>query len=170
MSSCENCSVVTVYHFSTHLPHKCSLQWISGLVWVLWLLLYQQYWILTVTPLGYPVAALCLRDPVVLDLQGRPFHALQYFVDVGMSQFKPWIWAYVVAELISLPALLHPHDQDELSSTVKDSSLNGAVAKRQGQLSSGAAQLRCWLPSSMQPLDINIVPSSCPDQGICMVF
>ena len=51
-----------------------------------------------------------------------------------MSQFKSWIWARAVAELISLPDLLDPYLQDEFSSTAKASSFNGAVVKRQGQL------------------------------------
>ena len=42
----------------------------------LWLLLHYQYWILTGTPLGYPVVALCHGDPAALDLQGQSLYAL----------------------------------------------------------------------------------------------
>jgi hypothetical protein len=47
-----------------------SLQWVIGLVQVLWHLLFSQYWILTGSPLVYPVV-LCHRDPAAFDLQER---------------------------------------------------------------------------------------------------
>lgn len=40
------------------LTYKCSWRRV---------LLHYQYWILTVTPLVYPVIALCHGDPIVLD-------------------------------------------------------------------------------------------------------
>jgi hypothetical protein len=62
----------SVSHSIALCPHifacKCSLPWVIGLVLGRWLLLHHQYWILTGTPLRYPVVALCLKDPVVLDL------------------------------------------------------------------------------------------------------
>ena len=50
----------------------------------LWLLLHYEYWILTRTPLGYPVVALCCGDPVTLNLQDWPLHILQQLID-GMD-------------------------------------------------------------------------------------
>ena len=50
---------------------------------------YCQYWIVTGTPLRYPVVALCHGDPVALDLQGWLLRMLQQFidgVDVGVGQ------------------------------------------------------------------------------------
>ena len=45
---------------------NCSLKWIISVVWGLWLLLHYQYWILTETPLGSPVGALCCGYPASL--------------------------------------------------------------------------------------------------------
>ena len=64
---------------------------ITGPVQGLWLLLHYEYWILTRTPLGYPVVALCCGDPVTLNLQDWPLHILQQFINginVGVSQLK----------------------------------------------------------------------------------
>jgi hypothetical protein len=36
---------------------------------------------------------------------------------LGWAKSKPWIWAWVVAELVSLLALPNPHHQGELSSS-----------------------------------------------------
>ena len=52
---------------------------------------HYQYWILTGTSLRYPVVALCHGDPAALDLQERPLHMLQQFIDgtdVGVGQLK----------------------------------------------------------------------------------
>jgi hypothetical protein len=71
---------------------KCSLQWVTGLVQGLWLLLHYQYWIFTGTPLGYPAVALCHGDPAAFVLQDQPLHVLEQFihgVDVGVGQPKP---------------------------------------------------------------------------------
>ena len=61
-----------VYHSIPFYPYfftcKCSLQWVTGLVWGLWLLLHYQYLILIGTPLGYPVVVLCHGDSAALDL------------------------------------------------------------------------------------------------------
>ena len=70
------------------------------------------------TPLRYPVVALCHGGPAALDLQDQPLHVLQQFIDEvrfwsGLTQY--WIRVCVVAELVSLPALPHPHHQGELS-------------------------------------------------------
>ena len=54
-------------------------------------LLHHQYRILTRTPLGYPVVALCHGDLVALDLQDQLLHTLQQFIDgidVGVGQLK----------------------------------------------------------------------------------
>lgn len=69
-----------VYHSVSHsipfcpcfFSYKCSLQWLFGLVWGLWLLLYYQYWILTKTPLG---------DPVAIDPKDWPVHIFPHFRD-----------------------------------------------------------------------------------------
>ena len=67
--------------------HASSLAKVQGL-WVLW---PYQYWILTGTPLGHPVVALCHGDPVVLDQQDKPFRDPQQFIDnvnFGVGQLK----------------------------------------------------------------------------------
>jgi hypothetical protein len=46
------------------------------------------------------------------------YHMLQQFIDgvhVGWANSKPWVWAWVLAELVSPPALLYPHHQGQLS-------------------------------------------------------
>jgi hypothetical protein len=55
----------------------CNELW--GLVKGFWLLLQYKYWILIRT-LQYPVVALCLGDPVALDLYDRSLHALEQFI------------------------------------------------------------------------------------------
>lgn len=47
---------------------------------------------LTMTPLSYPVVALCRGDPTALDLKDWPLHLLQQFidrVDVRVGQLRP---------------------------------------------------------------------------------
>jgi hypothetical protein len=51
-------------------------------------------------------------------------------VDSGMGQPKPWIWAWVVAKLVNLPALWNP-PQGKLPSTSLASSPNASVSKGQ---------------------------------------
>jgi hypothetical protein len=54
-------------------------------------LLHHQYWILSRTPLGYAVSALCHRDPAALVLQEGPLDTVQLFIDgldVGVGQLK----------------------------------------------------------------------------------
>lgn len=36
-------------------------------------------------------------------------------IDVGMGEVRAWIWAWLEAELVSLPAILHQCHQDQLS-------------------------------------------------------
>ena len=55
-----------------------------------------------------PVVALCHGDPAALDQQDWPLHVFQQLtddVDFGVGQLKPWLWAWVAAELVSLPTL-----------------------------------------------------------------
>lgn len=67
---------------------------------------------------------------------------------MGWTNSKPWVWAWVVARLVSLPVLQHPCHQ-------------------------GQARCReCWShrgvgdrATSVQPLDINMFPGGSPDQG-----
>ena len=68
----------------------CSLQWVIGLVWDLWLLWHPQ-WFFPGTPPGYPVAALCHGDPTALDQQEWPFHMPQQFaegINIGVGPLK----------------------------------------------------------------------------------
>jgi hypothetical protein len=102
------------------------------------------------------------------------------------------MWAWVVAELVSPPALLHPHHQGKLSAPVihpilqpakgwaSSSTLitlagsplpttSGPVllycpSKVQGLLSRVLQPVR-GKTNSAQPLDINMVPGLSPDQG-----
>ena len=70
LSNCISCSVSHSIPFCPHFfACKCSLQWVIGLVWGLWLLLHYQYWILIRTPLG---VALYHGDPAPLVLQDCP--------------------------------------------------------------------------------------------------
>ena len=60
---------------------------VTGVVRGLWFLL--QFWILTGTPLGYPVVALCHGDPAALDLHDQSLHTLKQFIDgVDVGQLK----------------------------------------------------------------------------------
>ena len=82
-------------------------------------LLCYQYWALPGTPLGYPIVILCHGDPVALDLQVRPLHLFQQFIDevgVGVGYLVILVLVWVVAGLISLPAFPH-HHPGKLSST-----------------------------------------------------
>ena len=51
------------------------------------------------------------------------------------TSLKHLIWAWMVAELFSLPALLCTHHQGQFSSTPQASSSDAAASKRRGQLS-----------------------------------
>jgi hypothetical protein len=46
---------------------KCSLQWVIGLVWGLWLLWHHSYLILMRLPRSYPVVTLCHGGPALLE-------------------------------------------------------------------------------------------------------
>jgi len=59
---------------SKQLYLQILLYWAIRLVQGLWPLLHYQYWILSGTPLGYPVVALCCGDPAALHLQGWALH------------------------------------------------------------------------------------------------
>ena len=95
------------------------------------------------TGLRYPVVALCHGDLAMFNLQDWPLHVLQQFihgVDVTVGQSKPWIWTWVVAELLSPPALWYQHHQDELSSTAPPMShLSGVGPARLFSCSGGRA-------------------------------
>lgn len=55
------------------------------------------------------------------------------------AKSKPWIWAWLVAELVSLPSLLLPHHWGQLSSTGLASSPSALAWQRQSQLSCSRA-------------------------------
>lgn len=68
-------------------------------------------WILTGTPLGYPVAATSLRDFAGIVPQVQSLHELQQVlagVDVRVCQPKAWLWASMVAKLVSPGSWGHP--------------------------------------------------------------
>ena len=78
----------------------CNESKISGLG-------HHRYWILVKTPPCYPVVALCHGD-AALGQQDWPFYMSQAFqmTDIlGWANSEPWIWAWVEAELVNLPAL-----------------------------------------------------------------
>lgn len=52
-----------------------------------------------------------------------------------MDQLKPWVWASVVTELGSPPALPYPDHQEELFGSVLTCSPNATASKGQGQVS-----------------------------------
>ena len=67
---------------------------------------------------------------------------LQQFIDgedAGVVKSKLWIWAWVVAELLSPPVLLHPHHHGKLLSTAPGSSPSAAAGKGLGQFSGSHA-------------------------------
>jgi hypothetical protein len=180
----------SVLHSAPFCPHiftcRCSLQWVIGLVWDLWRLLHQ-YWILARTPLRCPVVALCHGD-----LQGLPLHTYQQFMDGIDTNIKPWIEAWVVAELVSPPALLHPQHGSQLPDTDLTSSPNAATGNEEASSPSlmpsgrlththttkasstvGSSPNDCsqWGGvNSTQPLDVNMVPGSNTDQDVCVAF
>lgn len=97
---------------------KCLLQRVIGLVRGLWFLLNNRYWTLIGTPLKYPVVVLCYGDPSSLVLQDQSCHMLQQFintVDVGWANLYLWLWAWVIAGLVSLSTLPNLHYQGELT-------------------------------------------------------
>ena len=85
---------------------------------------HHQFWTLPRTPLCYPAVALCHESLQLQQFIGG--------VDAGVGQ--PWIWAWVVVELSSIPALPYPHHQGELSSTALASSSDAGASKGQSQL------------------------------------
>jgi hypothetical protein len=48
---------------------------------------------------------------------------------LGWANSKPWIWAWEVDKLVSLPALLYQNPQGELSIKALGSSPNAAAGK-----------------------------------------
>ena len=79
-----------------------------------------------------------------------PFHVLQQIIDGvdigGSANSEPWIWAWEVAELISLLTLLGPYHQGEHSSTAPASSSRAAVDK--ARVSSPNFMSLGWLTSA----------------------
>ena len=53
-------------------------------------------------------------------------------VDVGVGQLKALDLPWIIAELVSLLALLHPHHQGELSNTAPASSPHTTAGKGRG--------------------------------------
>lgn len=56
------------------------------------------------TPLGYPVVALCYGDSAAFDLQDQALHVRQQFIDgvnIGVGHLKTLGLGLVVAELLS---------------------------------------------------------------------
>ena len=93
--------------------------------------------------------------PTALDLQNRPLNSLQQIidgVDVGVSRLRGLGLVWVVAELISWPALANLGHQGQLSCASQEK-CRPALQPVRGRT------------ISVQPLDINMVPGSNPDQG-----
>jgi hypothetical protein len=66
-------------------------------------LLHHQYWIFTGNPLGYPELP-CVMEILQLCFCRTCPLSSSYMLDWARS--KPWLWAWVVAESVGLPALL----------------------------------------------------------------
>ena len=84
------------------LTSRCSE--VTSLVQGLWFLIHQHHWILTRSPLRYLVAATSFGDLVVIVPQDQSLHQLQEFldrVDARVGQPKAWLWACLVAKLVS---------------------------------------------------------------------
>lgn len=108
------------------------------------------------TPLRYPVVGLCLGDSAALVMQDLTLHISQQFingVDVGMTNIKPWIWAWLVVKLVRPPTLLYLCHQGQLShlaqmrggySSLACSNWQGAAAALQNATAcEGQDQLLC---------------------------
>ena len=77
----------TVYP-SVHTPSLANVHCNVSLVWLLW---HCQHWVLTGTPLDYPVAALCHGGPAALGQQDCPFYVSKLFaneIDFGVGQLS----------------------------------------------------------------------------------
>lgn len=81
---------------------KCSLQFVIGSA----VLSMQGPHI---TPLRYPIVAGVMEIPKFLVLQNGLLHS-----QMGWANSKPWILAWVVVEVFSLPFLLHSHHKGKL--------------------------------------------------------
>lgn len=93
-----------------------------GLVQGLWLLLHNQYWTLTDTPLSHPVVVLSTGIQQPRFCGTRPFmcsSSSQMGWVLGWASSKPRIWVWVVVELVSSPALPCPHYQGRPSCTAQ---------------------------------------------------
>lgn len=78
--------------------------------WVLWLLLDHQHYIFARTSL-YLVVALMSWRSCSFGSAGLALHLLPQRIDgVDSGVAQPWIWAWMVAELVSLSALQGPHN------------------------------------------------------------
>ena len=80
----------------------------------------------------------CPEDPEALIQQAWPFLESQRStndVDLEWVNSESWIWACVVAELVSMSALLYQHHPGKLSSTALARSPNATTSLRQGQIS-----------------------------------
>jgi hypothetical protein len=140
------CVYIYIYHMKVvvchSVPHsipfclhilscKRSLQWVIGLVIGPRLLasatlsVLDSHWDssqISCCPVSWRSCRLGSVEPALS-------HVPAVHVDVGISQLKTLDWAWVVAELVILPALLYPHHHGEFSSTTLASSSN-AKAKR----------------------------------------
>ena len=94
------------------------------------------------------------RSPAAVHLKYWPLHTLKQFADdvnVGWENLEPWIWGWVVAELLSLPALLGLHYQGQLfhfSQMTGGARLTVASHQRQDLFSSTHATREGYLSSS----------------------
>lgn len=83
-------------------------------------------------------------------------------VDVGVTNSKPWIYAWVVAELVSPPALPCPHHQDELSSSGPANLPSATATKGQDHVScSHSLRLAHLSPSHQSLLYCDWCPLRC---------
>lgn len=85
---------------------------------------------------------------------------------------KPWIWLWVVAELVSLPALLYTQHQGEISSTTQASLPNAIAGRDHGQLFLYHA-LRASLPNHTSStmllsrgVGVSSLPSAAASKGL----
>lgn len=83
-------------------PSICSLQWVTGLVQGFWFLVHHHHGTLTEIPLGYPTAVHVMEILLVSFHRNSPSQAPAGWVDVRVSQSKTQLWAWVIAELVSL--------------------------------------------------------------------
>lgn len=95
------------------------------------LLLLYQYW--NSTQIFSYGDYVCHSDPGVLHLYDWLLQVLEKFInelDIGVDNWKPWIWAWEESELVSLPAFLHPPRKGTVQGTFPENRASSTMLPR----------------------------------------